>query len=138
MTVGQDLVKLELGGASEGGGGQTAGHDTKAPASPDQPTSSDPEPKKDEGKNEKEPAPPSPPKKEPETPSPPPRKESAPPSPPPKKEPEHREESERKVEEAKPSPPPEKTPSKSSEQKGPGTKSPYGNRDERRVRVAVR
>ena len=127
VTVGQDLVKLELGGPSQGGDKQAAGQETKAPAPQDQPSSSDPEPKKDESKDEKEPAPPSPPLK----------KESAPPSPPPKKEPEHKEEAERKVEQPKPTPPPEKEQSKSTEPKEPGTKSAYGNRDERRVRISI-
>ncbi|MCJ1425181.1 2-oxoglutarate dehydrogenase complex E2 component [Sticta canariensis] len=49
VTVGQDLVKLELGGASQGGDKQDGGQEQKAPATDVQPTSSDPEPKKDKG-----------------------------------------------------------------------------------------
>lgn len=59
VTVGQDLVRLELGGAPEGGKEEKASSEPKEPASKDQPTSSDPEPKKDESKpkEEKKPAP---------------------------------------------------------------------------------
>lgn len=49
VTVGQDLLKLELGGAPKGGDKQDGGQNPKAPASDNQSTSSDPEPKMDEG-----------------------------------------------------------------------------------------
>lgn len=71
VTVGQDLVRLELGGAPEGGKEEKAASEPKEPASKEQPTSSDPEPKKEESKpspppEEKKPAPKkeSPPKQE--------------------------------------------------------------------------
>ena len=46
VTVGQDLLVLELGGASTSGDKQEAGQEPKAPASDKQPTSSDPKPTK--------------------------------------------------------------------------------------------
>ena len=105
VTVGQDLVRLELGG--EGGGEKKEAGDAKPkePASSEQPTSSDPEPKKDtpEPKKEDKPAP----KKE----------ESSPPP--------------QKSEEKKPSPP--KQEPKKDESKSSSTPA-LGNREERRVR----
>ncbi|APA14192.1 hypothetical protein SS1G_10957 [Sclerotinia sclerotiorum 1980 UF-70] len=50
VTVGQDLVRLELGGAPEGGNKEKASSEPKEPASKDQSTSSDPEPSKEEPK----------------------------------------------------------------------------------------
>ncbi|KAI9707259.1 MAG: 2-oxoglutarate dehydrogenase complex E2 component [Candelina mexicana] len=50
VTVGQDLVKLELGGGPQNGGKETASQETKAPASDKQPTSSDPKPLKESTK----------------------------------------------------------------------------------------
>lgn len=44
VTVGQDLVKLELGESSQEGGEQQASQEPKAPAPEEQPTSSDPKP----------------------------------------------------------------------------------------------
>jgi 2-oxoglutarate dehydrogenase E2 component (dihydrolipoamide succinyltransferase) len=44
VTVGQDLVRLELGGAPSGGEKEKAASEPKEPASKDQSTSSDPEP----------------------------------------------------------------------------------------------
>lgn len=49
VTVGQDLVKLELGGAQQRGDKQDGGQKPKAPAEDVQSTSSDPEPQKNEG-----------------------------------------------------------------------------------------
>jgi pyruvate/2-oxoglutarate dehydrogenase complex dihydrolipoamide acyltransferase (E2) component len=46
VTVGQDLVRLELGGSPTGGDKEKAGSEPKEPASKEQPTSSDPEPTK--------------------------------------------------------------------------------------------
>ncbi|KAF7883816.1 hypothetical protein EAF00_011128 [Botryotinia globosa] len=46
VTVGQDLVRLELGGAPEGGDKEKASSEPKEAASKDQSTSSDPEPSK--------------------------------------------------------------------------------------------
>ncbi|KAF7939874.1 uncharacterized protein EAE98_000001 [Botrytis deweyae] len=48
VTVGQDLVRLELGGAPEGGDKEKASSEPKEAASKDQSTSSDPEPSKKE------------------------------------------------------------------------------------------
>jgi 2-oxoglutarate dehydrogenase E2 component (dihydrolipoamide succinyltransferase) len=66
VTVGQDLVKIETGGAPpEGGEKIPAKEEPKEPASDKQATSSDPEPKKEEPKKESTPEPPKPaPKKE--------------------------------------------------------------------------
>ncbi|KAI4086773.1 MAG: hypothetical protein LQ348_002021 [Seirophora lacunosa] len=44
VTVGQDIVKLELGGTSQEGGKEQASQEPKAPASSEQATSSDPKP----------------------------------------------------------------------------------------------
>ena len=46
VTVGQDLLKLELGGPPKGGEKQQGGQQPKAPAPDQQSTSSDPEPQK--------------------------------------------------------------------------------------------
>lgn len=64
VTVGQDIVRMELGGEPEGGRKEQGGTEAKAPASDQQPTSSDPEPKKEESHEPAPPPPPSPPKKE--------------------------------------------------------------------------
>ncbi len=123
VTVGQDLLKLELGGAPQGGEKERGGQEPKAPASDEQTTSSHPEPKQDGSNADKGSSqPPSPsteepePKKEPET-----RKEESKPSPPSQKE-----------------PPPQQKQSKSQESKKPGPKTTggetaYGSREERRV-----
>jgi len=76
VTVGQDLLRLELGGAPEGGKEEKAGSTPKEPASSEQPTSSDPKPSKEEPKpkDESSPLPPPPQEKKPE-----PKKESPPP-----------------------------------------------------------
>ena len=57
--MGQDLLRLELGGPPKGGEKQKGGQEPKAPASDEQSTSSDPEPQKNEGKSEPESPPPS-------------------------------------------------------------------------------
>lgn len=109
VTVGQEIAKLEPG--SGGSGGKKEGSsEAKAPASEDQPTSSDPEPEKKAPKEE--------PKKEE------PKKEAAPA--PPKKE-------------EKPAPPKEekKTPAPAEGKKeSKGVESPFGkgSRNEDRVR----
>jgi 2-oxoglutarate dehydrogenase E2 component (dihydrolipoamide succinyltransferase) len=65
VTVGQDLVKLELGGDApkEAGGSETAKQEPKGPASVEQATSSDPKPSKTESKKDEAstPSPPPPP-----------------------------------------------------------------------------
>ncbi|PVH71855.1 dihydrolipoamide succinyltransferase [Cadophora sp. DSE1049] len=72
VTVGQDLVRMELGGAPEGGDKEEASSEPKEPAPKEQSTSSDPEPSK---KEESKPASsaPAPQEKKPE-----PKKESPP------------------------------------------------------------
>ncbi|KAF7912380.1 uncharacterized protein EAF01_001401 [Botrytis porri] len=54
VTVGQDLVRLELGGALEGGDKEKASSEPKEAASKDQSTSSDPEPSKKKDSKPKE------------------------------------------------------------------------------------
>jgi 2-oxoglutarate dehydrogenase E2 component (dihydrolipoamide succinyltransferase) len=66
VTVGQDLVRMELGGSSSGGDKTQADAEPKEPASKEQPTSSDPEPTNKESSKANDqdtPAPP-PPKQE--------------------------------------------------------------------------
>jgi 2-oxoglutarate dehydrogenase E2 component (dihydrolipoamide succinyltransferase) len=69
VTVGQEIAKLEPGEGGSGGA-QEATEEPKAPASKDQPTSSDPEPKKEQPKEEPKKETSSAPKKE-EKPAPP-------------------------------------------------------------------
>ncbi|KAL9129728.1 MAG: hypothetical protein Q9217_001886 [Psora testacea] len=113
VTVGQDLLKLELGRAPKNGKKQQGGSEPKAPAPDDQSTSSDPEPKK-VGSNSKE-------------------KEEAPPPPPPKQ-------SEPPKTLSRPSPPPPNEPSlppheiKKPEPK-PQASGTVGDREERRVKM---
>ena len=115
--MGQDLLKLELGGSSEGGEKQKAGSEPKAPASDEQATSSDPEPKNDGSKlDQGTTEPPAPPPKEPE-----PNKEESKPSSPPKKDPPPQEKQSRPQEPKKPEP------------KATGGESAFGSREERRV-----
>lgn len=62
VTVGQDLVRLELGGAPSGGEKEKGASEPKEPAPKDQSTSSDPQPsKKEESKPKDESSPPPPP-----------------------------------------------------------------------------
>ena len=112
VTVGQDLVKLELGGAPQSGETEQASQEPKSPAPDTQPTSSDPEPSKDEAKPKDAPPPPPPPPSSE-------RKQEVPKQEPPRQDP---------------------PPSKPAESKKPKPKSasgdaPFGNRDERRVRT---
>ena len=58
VTVGQDLLTLELGGVPDSGNKQHGGSEPKSPASDDQSTSSDPEPQKDKGPSMQESKPP--------------------------------------------------------------------------------
>ena len=71
VTVGQDLVKLELGGAPSGGSKQEAQEETKEPASKEQETSSQPsgeqeqsQPKEEQSEAPKQDSKPEPPKQE--------------------------------------------------------------------------
>ncbi|EOD48121.1 Biotin/lipoyl attachment domain-containing protein [Neofusicoccum parvum] len=96
VTVGQDLIKLELGGAPpEGKKEEPAKEEPKEPASKEQETASQPEPSKEEKKPE------------------PPKQESKPQPP--------------KQQEKKPAPAKDEQPKKSE--------SPFGNREERRVKM---
>lgn len=114
VTVGQDLVKLELGGApKEAAESAPAKQEIKGPASENQPTSSDPQPSKQESKPQQESAPPSPPPQQPK----PEPTQQAPPREPARKE----------------SPPPSYAESQKSESKSSATEGPWGNREERRV-----
>lgn len=115
VTVGQDLLKLELGGPPKGGEKQQGGQEPKAPATDEQSTSSDPEPQKDEVKSEQELSPP------PETKPEPPKQERKP-------DPAPNEPSKQK----EPSPKPQE--SKKPEPKSKDT-APLGNREERRVKM---
>ncbi|KAL9097961.1 MAG: hypothetical protein Q9163_006282, partial [Psora crenata] len=116
VTVGQDLLKLELGGAPEAAKKQQGGSEPKAPATDAQPTSSDPEPKTDEGKYVHE------------------GKQQHPPPPRPAKDAEAPSQ-ERKQS----SPPPKELSAKPQVTKKPETKphasGPFGDRDERRVKM---
>lgn len=127
VTVGQDLLKLELGGAPTGGDKQDGGQEPKAPAPDDQSTSSDPEPKKDEGTSGQDPSStltssPTPPKKESESLKQKERKQSG----------TEREMSAREQSPSKSSKP-DKSESKKTNSKATSSDGPYGNRDERRV-----
>ncbi|KAI9822910.1 MAG: 2-oxoglutarate dehydrogenase complex E2 component [Thelocarpon impressellum] len=115
VTVGQDLVKLELGGAPKEGGSETANQEPKAPASADQPTSSDPEPSKAESQKSQEKSAPSPPPQE-KKPEPP--KQDAPKEAP----------APTTSESKKPEP-------KQSETKGGASEGLSGSREERRVKM---
>lgn len=119
VTVGQDLLKMEVGGAPEAGGKQDGGQKPKAPAPDDQPTSSDPKPSQSEAKPKQESASPPPPPKQQD--AQPPKQESKPS--PPRKEP--------PPEDSSPKP----TNSKKPEPKSTGAEVAYGSREERRVRV---
>lgn len=79
VEVGQDLVKLELGGAPSGGAKQEAKDEPKEPAPKEQETSSQPQGQQEQAKEEKKPEP----KKEESKPAPP--KQESKPTPPPQK-----------------------------------------------------
>ncbi|KAL2039588.1 hypothetical protein N7G274_007860 [Stereocaulon virgatum] len=116
VTVGQDLLKLELGGPPKVGEKEHGSQEPKSPAPSDQPSSSDPEPKKDEGQSKEEttPAPPPPPPPAEKKPEPP--KQESQPSPPPKE-------------------PSLKTQESQKQESKPKDTSPLGNREERRVKM---
>jgi 2-oxoglutarate dehydrogenase E2 component (dihydrolipoamide succinyltransferase) len=111
VTVGQDLVKLELGGEAPAGGKESAKESPKEPASKEQKTSSQP----DEGQEK--------PKPQEESPQPP-KKESKP---------------EPSQQESKPQPPPKKPETPAKEQKDAEqpkkVEGATGNREERRVKM---
>ena len=113
--MGQDLLRLELGGPPKGGEKQQGGQQPKAPAPDEQSTSSDPKPQKDEKRSEQE---------------------SPPPPPPPERKPEPSKEESKPVtlpkEPLKQKEPPTKPQELKSEPKFQDT-APLGNREERRV-----
>jgi 2-oxoglutarate dehydrogenase E2 component (dihydrolipoamide succinyltransferase) len=114
VEVGQDLVKIELGGAPSGGGKEEAKQEAKAPAAEEQKTSSQPE-----GGQEKE-------SKQPEEKSQPPPQESKP----------QASQQQQPQQESKPAPPPSKPPQqKESKDPEPKKESVPGSRDERRVKM---
>ncbi|KAL9123206.1 MAG: hypothetical protein Q9187_000223 [Circinaria calcarea] len=130
VTVGQDLIKMELGGAPAKGNKEYAGSETKAAASDSQATSSDPSPSKEEKTSEIESSSSSSSPTDPQTA--PPKPESKPSQPkqdPPKSDP------------MKQDPPrQDQTPSKPAESRTPepiktSTDIPFGNREERRVKM---
>ena len=124
VTVGQDLVKMEVGGAPRGGEKEQGGQEPKSPATESQTTSSDPEPSKDEPKSKPETSTslPAPPGKKQE-----PLKKESKPSPP---------SQENRSSPAKHDPPSPKPPSSEpAEPKSTSSDHPPGNREERRVIV---
>jgi 2-oxoglutarate dehydrogenase E2 component (dihydrolipoamide succinyltransferase) len=110
VTVGQDLVKLEVGGEPSGGKKQDASEETKEPASKDQETASQPSGEQEQSQPKDEGAP-----KQPEAP-----KQESKPEPP--------------KQEQKPQPP--KQESKSAPAKDEPKQAQPGGREERRVRPA--
>ena len=120
VSVGQDIVKMELGGAPSDG--NKAGESPKEPAPEEQKTSSDkgqekPEPKQDQPSKDEKPSEPT--------------KDSAAETPKPKEEPPAQDQ--KKPEPRKQEPPSASPPSKPSEAKGKGSEGLLGNREERRV-----
>lgn len=114
--MGQDLLKLELGGSPKGGEKQQGGQEPKAPAPDEQPTSSDPQPRNDKKRSEQESPPPPPSIERNLEPS----KEEKKPSAPQKEPPRHKE------------PPPRSQEPRKSELELKDA-APLGNREERRV-----
>ncbi|KAL8837381.1 MAG: hypothetical protein Q9170_002552 [Blastenia crenularia] len=124
VTVGQDIVRLELGGAPGGGGKQQASQEPKAPAPDDQKTSSDPKPDKRQHEER--------PQAEKKEPSPEPKQEGAPEESapdPPKNEPMKQQSQSSKPSGSKK---PEPKPTKAQSDEG---STPYSNRGERRVKM---
>ncbi|KAI9833844.1 MAG: 2-oxoglutarate dehydrogenase complex E2 component [Phylliscum demangeonii] len=125
VTVGQDLLRLEVGGGdgSSAGGAEPApaSHEIKGPASDQQPTSSDPQPSKtsksstSKGQDGGQPTPPTPPPST--TVTPPPTRSSEP----------------AKERPAAPTPP--SSSSSSSKTDAAAAAAPFGNREERRVKM---
>ena len=115
VTVGQDLLKLELGGPPKAGEKQQGGQEPKDPATGKQSTSSDPQPQKEEEVSEPGSPPPSPPERKSELP-----KEESKPGMSSKESSKQKESSPRPQELIK------------SEPKAKET-APFGNREERRV-----
>jgi 2-oxoglutarate dehydrogenase E2 component (dihydrolipoamide succinyltransferase) len=110
VTVGQDLVKLELGGEPSGGDKQEAKQEVKEPASSDQGTSSQPEGETEQSRPEEK----SEPKKQ-------------------ESKPEPKQESKSAPAPSKPTPPP-----KEKKDAEPKKESAPGSREERRVSTLPR
>ncbi|KAI9798553.1 MAG: 2-oxoglutarate dehydrogenase complex E2 component [Piccolia ochrophora] len=135
VTVGQDIVKMELGGAPQGGKKEEAKQEPKSPASDAQETTKDTEGGKEKQAEDKQP---SKPEKE-EKPQPP-KQETKPPE---KSEPKQETKPEKPEPKKEPPPPPKPEPKKESQpsegkkqEATKGTKGPsMGNRDERRVKM---
>ncbi|KAK4990833.1 2-oxoglutarate dehydrogenase complex E2 component [Elasticomyces elasticus] len=127
VTVGQDLVKMELGGEASGSKEVEAKQEPKEAASADQKTSSQPDggQEKEAPKEEKQPEP-----KQESKPAPAPKQESKPEPPKPKQE--SKQEPPKPKEQTKPAPPPKQE--KKSDSK-PTPESPFGSREERRVKM---
>ncbi|KAL9126582.1 MAG: hypothetical protein Q9175_007895, partial [Cornicularia normoerica] len=120
VTVGQDLLKLELGAPPKGGEKQQGGQEPKAPASEEQSTSSDPKPQKDEGRSKQESPPPPPHSEKKSEPS----KQESKPNSHPNEPPEQKEPSPKPQESRKPEPKIRDT-------------APLGNREERRASFSM-
>ncbi|GAB7361263.1 hypothetical protein MBLNU230_g1323t2 [Neophaeotheca triangularis] len=121
VTVGQDLVKLELGGAPSGGKKEQASEEPKSPASDAQETSSQPEGQQEESKSAA-------PKQEsqPEAPK---QQESKP------EQPKQSEQKESKPEQPKKEQPKKEQKDSKESKDQPKQESPYGSREERRVKM---
>lgn len=128
VTVGQDIVKMELGGEPESGRKETGGQEPKSPASAAQETSSDPQPsmeKPDPMQGQASPKP-----------SPSEKTEKAPKQEVDKKNPQKQDSPKQ---EPKADPPKQdlspKPSSKSRESKSTSSDTPFGSRDEQRVKM---
>ncbi|MCJ1394963.1 2-oxoglutarate dehydrogenase complex E2 component [Xylographa bjoerkii] len=127
VTVGQDLVKMELGGEPQSGDQEKATSEPKSPASDAQETSSDPDPSKDKPDPKQGQASPTPDKKEDA----------------PKQDALNKETPKEDTPKQQPKPSPAKQdapstkppPSKSQDGKGASSDTPFGKRDERRVKM---
>ncbi|KAF2785735.1 dihydrolipoyllysine-residue succinyltransferase component of 2-oxoglutarate dehydrogenase-like protein complex [Melanomma pulvis-pyrius CBS 109.77] len=105
VTVGQDLVKLELGSEPSGGAKQDAKEETKEPASSEQETSSQPKGEEEQSKPQEPQAP---------------KQETKPEAP---------------KQESKPAPPPSKPAPPKESKDAPKKESAPGSREERRVKM---
>ncbi|KAL9015069.1 MAG: hypothetical protein Q9173_000292 [Seirophora scorigena] len=131
VTVGQDIVKLELGGTSQEGGKEQASQEPKAPASGEQATSSDPKPNEGGRASKSEVG--GKPQTEDTTPRPEDAKEPAPgrDTPPPLK----KDTTKRNDETPPPSEDIKRSEPKIADSKSGGTSAPLGDRGERRVKM---
>ena len=125
VTVGQDLVKMDLGGEPQSGHQEKATSEPKSPASDAQETSSDPESSTDKLDPKLGQASPTPEKKE-DAP-----KQVAPNTETPKQDTTKQQSKSSPAKQDAPSTIP--SPSKSQDGKGASSGAPFGNREERRV-----